>query len=326
MFGGLASGPVDSSEDIAAAPTAWSKRARLLGTAAVLLYMVYNATLIGLRPEHWLQAALALFLLHFRPATARFFWMAVPLFLVGILYDSLRLFARYRGPVHIEDLYRAELAYFGVPTPDGPMALPMYLAEHTAAFFDLICGLAYLLYLPETLLMAAFLFVFKRDHRRFRQLAWGFFLVNLLGIATWMVYPAAPPWYVMQHGFDFIPSAPPSSAGAARFDTLLGVSVFSSFYSRNANIFGAMPSLHCAYPTLVFWVTRRLGWGYALGTAAFALLVMFSAVYLQHHYVWDVLIGVVYASVTYLLVRYFTRPKPAPEPEQASAGSKGDSA
>lgn len=273
----------------------------------MLLYLAYNGAFIGLRPEHWIQAALALALIHTSARTLRFFLLAVPLFLVGILYDSLRLFAQYRGSVHIKDLYEAELHFFGVHTAEGLTALPMLLADHTHALLDLICGFAYLVYLPETIVMAAFLYVVKKDELRFQRLAWGFFFVNVFGIATWMIYPAAPPWYVMQHGFEFIANAPPSSAGAARFDALLGVHVFQAFYSRNANIFGAMPSLHCAYPTIVFLVCRRMGWGYAIGTAVFALTVMFSAIYLQHHYVWDVLVGVVFACLTYLLVRSFVR-------------------
>lgn len=109
-------------------------------------------------------------------------------------------------------------------------------------------------------------------------LAWGFLLVNLIGMFDWLVFPAAPPWYVAQYGAGPAQlDATPSAAGAARFDELLGVHYFADFYARSGNVFGAMPSLHVAYPTLVFLVLRervRLG---AIMALSFAIFVAFSA-------------------------------------------------
>ena len=47
-------------------------------------------------------------------------------------------------------------------------------------------------------------------------------------------------------------AALPSPAGTARFDALLGIHYFASFYARNTNVFGAMPSLHASYPFSTF--------------------------------------------------------------------------
>jgi membrane-associated phospholipid phosphatase len=130
-------------------------------------------------------------------------------------------------------------------------------------------------------------------------------LLNALGVVTYLLYPAAPPWYVMKYGpgpADM--AALPSPAGTARFDALLGISYFAKFYARNSNVFGAMPSLHAAYPTFVAWQVWRLGRGWRVGTVAFAAVVVFSAVYLQHHYILDVVAGVTAALVASAVVEY----------------------
>ena len=113
-----------------------------------------------------------------------------------------------------------------------------------------------------------------------------------------MLFPVAPPWYVAQYGLGpAVLEAIPSAAGAARFDELTGIKYFAAFYSRNPNVFGAMPSLHVAYPVIATLAVRDRGvrwWGPIF---LLALLVMFSAVYLNHHYIVDVIGGVIAAFI-----------------------------
>lgn len=94
----------------------------------------------------------------------------------------------------------------------------------------------------------------------------------------------------------------PSPAGTIRFDHLLGINYFQAFYSRNTNIFGAMPSLHVAYPVLVAFTVLGMGRRWVAGTTLFALLVAFSAVYLEHHWIWDVLFGALFGAAAFGLV------------------------
>ena len=91
----------------------------------------------------------------------------------------------------------------------------------------------------------------------------------------------------------------------ANVDRLLGVPYFQSFYGRSADVFGAVPSLHVAYPLLIViegWVLfgpvrRSLA---LLFTASMA----FAAVYLDHHYVIDVIWGMAYAVSIDLAFRF----------------------
>lgn len=265
------------------------------------LYLVWTAVMIGLRPEHFVIVAVFGFLF-WHPRTARFAYLALPFAAVGILYDNVRLLTDLRGPIHVADLYAAELRWFGVPTAAGREVLPLVLENYTHPVLDFVCGVTYLLYLPQTWICATVLFFV--DRRRFSLLGWVFLAVNLLGIGTWLLYPAAPPWYVKDYGLGpAVLDAAASAAGAARFDALLDIRFFESFYARSANVFGAMPSLHCAYPTLVFFVVAGLGRRWAIPAALFAGLMAFSAVYLQHHYVWDVVAGIAYAAAAYFVVQ-----------------------
>ncbi len=275
---------------------------RLGMSVGMPLFLVWTHAFIGLRTEHGAIALLFLALVWASRRSARFAVQALPFLAVGIAYDNLRLLLGLRGEIHVADLYALEKALFGVGSGEARQILPEFWRDHPVVFLDAVCGLAYITYLAESFLVGAYLFF--REPPRFSRLAWAFLLVNLMGMATYILYPAAPPWYVEQYGLGpAVLDAAPSAAGAARFDALFGVSVFASFYSRNANVFGAMPSLHCAYPTLVFAVTWRLGRAWRILTGAFLALVAFSAVYLRHHYVLDVLAGVTYAAVAYFAVR-----------------------
>ena len=124
---------------------------------------------------------------------------------------------------------------------------------------------------------------------------WAFFVVNILGYITYYVYPAAPPWYVAEYGFG--PArldVQASLAGCARFDEMTGLSFFKEWYGRSADVFGAIPSLHAAYPVLAAYYAFRVK-RLRILTVAFSILMAFSAVYLNHHYVIDVILGIGFA-------------------------------
>lgn len=288
------------------------QRWRWPALAGLATYVAWTAYFTGLRPEHIIIAGLFAGLFLWSTKSFEFGILCLPFLMVGVAYENLPLLFDLRGEVHVADLYAAEKAFFGI----GPQAqiLPEFFAAQNHAILDFFCGFAYITYLAESFLLGAY-FYFKHK-QRLRRLAWAFLLVNLMGMAVWILYPAAPPWYVAQHGLGpAVLDAAPSAAGAARFDALIGVGVFQSFYGRNANVFGAMPSLHCAYPTIVVLVSWSLGWRWRIPTIGFMLLVAFSAVYLQHHYVLDVLFGIIFALVAYWAVDHFLKRIQAPSQE-----------
>jgi membrane-associated phospholipid phosphatase len=270
---------------------------RVWPAALGLLYIAAVAALGGLRADHVFVGLLG-FLDLYNEKTRLFLAQFSPFILTGVIYDSMRYvyWQGIEGRVHVEEPHRLELSWFGIQglTPNE------WLDAHRSVFLDLACGFAYLVYVGEYLAIA-FLLFFRRRFDVLSAFALSFLLVNLLGFATYFIYPAAPPWYVTAFGYGPARTDVHSMAAAAsRFDVLLGTHFFDEMYGRGVDVYGAYPSLHVAYPLLAAWAAFRvpeLRWARIPAVCFFALMCL-SAVYLQHHYVIDVLLGVGYAAAT----------------------------
>lgn len=231
----------------------------------------------------------------------RFLKGGLALWITGVMLDNQRYWLHWRGPIHTGDLWDLDRALFPATVDGVASPWPAYFAAHPNVILDVLGGLAYATYLVEFFALLLVLFV-RRDWR-FERMAWAFFAVNALGCLLYVLYPAAPPWYVIEHGMGAANLASlPSAAGAARFDALLGVTLFTDFYARNPNVFGAMPSLHAAYPIVALWQVWHLGRPWRAASAAYAALIAFSAIYLSHHYILDVIAGVGVAVVVCVAV------------------------
>lgn len=278
----------------------------LLTTGGLGVYLLVMRLNGGNRPEQFLLCGLALVLLLGGEASRRFLLGMLPFLLYGLVYDLTHLtqpLVRYLH-VHVVEPYRFDQVLFGIRTAAGVLTPNEIFVRHHWPAVDLVTGLAYIFFIYWTLLFAVYLGLFRRDEEGRRLLArygWVFLLMNLVGFATYYVYPAAPPWYAADYGFGPANMAVHASpAAAVRFDALTGTRYFAEFYGRSADVFGAIPSLHASYPLLVFLYGRKLGKTWLdVSSFLFFLLVCFSAVYLQHHYVLDVLIGILYALVAW---------------------------
>ncbi|MFL5275382.1 MAG: phosphatase PAP2 family protein [Myxococcales bacterium] len=282
-------------------PSSTMKR-RVWPPAIGLCYIAAVALLGGVRSDHVLVGLLG-FLDLYNEKSRQFLRQFLPFMLTGAIYDSMRYFywPGIAGRVHVAGPYLLERSWFGISgkTPNE------WFAEHHWPALDLACGFAYLTYVGEYLALAFFLF-FRRREGMVRTLALAFLVVNVLGFITYFVYPVAPPWYVAQYGLgparvDIHPDA----AAATRFDQLLGTHFFDEMYGRGVDVYGAFPSLHVAYPLIAISASFRepaLRWA-RIPAVVFFLLMCLSAVYLQHHYVLDVLLGIAYAIATLALLR-----------------------
>jgi inositol phosphorylceramide synthase catalytic subunit len=282
-------------------PSRTMKR-RILPPAIGLAYIALVGILGGLRTDHVIVGLMGLLDLY-NEKSRLFLRQFFPFMATGAIYDSMHYFywPAIQGRVHVAGPWQRELSWFGIA---GQTPNEWFLAHHWPAL-DLASGFAYLTYVGEYLAVAFFLF-FRRRQGLLRRLALAFLVVNVLGFATYFIYPVAPPWYVTQYGFGPARIDVHSSAAAAsRFDQLLGTHFFDQIYGRGIDVYGAYPSLHVAYPLLAAWAvfrTRELRWARA-PAVGFFLLICLSAVYLQHHYVTDVLLGIAYAIGTLALLR-----------------------
>jgi len=262
------------------------------------------------------------------PRTRKLYVGLYPLGIVAVVYDAMR-FIQNLGispdNIHVCDLRNHELAWFGVGSGDARMTLQDYFLIHRSDLADLYCAVPYGTFIFVSIVFAIFLYM--RSFIALQRYTWTFLFLNLAGFVTYHVYPAAPPWYYHLTHNCIADLSTHASEGThlANVDRLLGIPYFRGFYGRSADVFGSVPSLHVAYPLLILiegWVlfgpVRR---GLAL---LFALSMCFAAVYLDHHYVIDVLLGLTYTIVIHLVFRgIFARMNHAPS---ATAGASVDAA
>ena len=304
-----------------ASPTAWllpsvTLRRRVGPPAIGLGYIAVIAVLGGLRIDHVFIGLLGLLDLY-NEKTRLFLEIFAPFILTGVIFDGMRYFywQGVAGRIHVAEPYLLEKAWFGV----GGRTLNELFSEHHGPLLDLACGFAYLSYVGEYLVLA-FVAFFRRRVDVARTMAPIFLLVNVLGYITYFVYPAAPPWYVARYGLG--PArldVQPEAAAAHRFDQLLGTHFFDAMYGRGVDVFGAFPSLHVAYPLIAAVLAFRVAeLRFARWPAvAFFLLMCLSAVYLQHHYAIDAVLGVLYALAALAAITAWERGRARARPAHA---------
>ncbi|MFN2548106.1 MAG: phosphatase PAP2 family protein [Myxococcales bacterium] len=257
------------------------------------VYLIVPALLRDLRPEHFLAVVLALVLSLWSDGSRRLARVGLPYVLYGVVYDSMRWYEDLiRSPViHLREPYDFDLRLFGIHglTPNE------WLQLHTSRILDFVCGLAYtpFFFIGESIILSIYM-AFSGRLRVGERFTWAFVIANFIGFSCYYIYPAAPPWYVADHGFVVDMTVHASPAGAIRFDHLIGIPLMQGFYGKSADVFGAIPSLHIVYPFLAMmygWRLRRFR-PFAIG---YFFLVCFSAVYLNHHYLLDIFVGLAIA-------------------------------
>ena len=265
-------------------------------------YLLLSALLIGFKVEQVILTVIFLSLYYLSVPTRKFVTAFSVFIVFWIVFDYMKAFPNYNyNPVHTGSLYELDKGLFGTYAADGSLiSLNEYWALHHTTALDIFTGFAYLCWMPVPLGFGVYLFYKKRPG--FLPFALTFLFVNLLGFVGYYLYPAAPPWYIQQYGFDVHLHTPGSTAGLSRFDSYFHVGIFRALYTQGSNVFAAMPSLHSAYPlvTLYYGIRNRVGW-----LNGFLLLVTvgiwFAAVYTSHHYVLDVGAGIICALTGILI-------------------------
>lgn len=238
----------------------------------------------------------------------------LPFIALLLAYELMRGLADDAGlPLHTIDLARADrfLAFGALPTKLLQDALRPASGVDTIA---VLATIVYMLHFVLPLATGFALWLWRRA--QYYDFVASLILLSLAGFVTYLLMPAAPPWYVASHGllngpdgyptiFYLKPGAFETLATALGFD---GRYVYSiAFGSVNPNAVAAFPSLHVAYPFLTFLVLRRafgrVGW-LAFG---YMLLVAFSVLYTGDHWLIDALAGIAYAYVAYYAVVHAPR-------------------
>jgi hypothetical protein len=224
----------------------------------------------------------------------------LPLVTILFVYDFLRGFAD--GLLfHAHELpqIRLERALFGRPIPTVWLQNHLFHGAHDLQWYDFAAYGVYITHFVLTPLVAAILWLFFHD--RFARYASMVCVLALTGFATYVLYPAVPPWMASNdHAIG------PTSRTVGLIWHEIPIAHFSSLFENGqhyANNVAALPSLHAAYSllvTLAIWplVPRWSRFLLALYPPAMA----FALVYTGEHYVVDCIAGWVYALFAYGIV------------------------
>lgn len=281
----VAQGPVVNTKSI------------LTVTILSIAYLILSTWVVGFKSD---QIVLVLIFnsCFYASGISRKFILGFSVFIVyWILFDYMKAFPNYTvSKVHIADLYNLEKHLFGINFNGNILTPNEYWKANSKSYLDVIGGLFYLCWIPVPLSFAAYLFF--KNRREFLCFAMTFFVVNLLGFVVYYAFPAAPPWYIQEHGFNFIANTPGNTGGLARFDHFFNAHIFQSIYQKGSNVFAAMPSLHSAYPIIVVYYAFRNHVG-AMKIVLITVMIgiWLTAIYTSHHYVLDVLAGMVTATI-----------------------------
>ena len=263
--------------------------------AIALIYILISGVLVGFKPGQLVLIGVFCIFYFSSPITRKFITGFLIFFAYWIIFDYMKAFPNYNyNHVHIADVYNLEKHLFGINYQGKLITVNEYWRLNSKTILDVCGGIFYLCWVPVPLAFAAYLFF--KDRRQFLYFSFTFLLVNLIGFITYYLYPAAPPWYVEFYGFNFHAGTPGNTAGLVRFDNFFHTGIFKSIYSQGSNVFAAMPSLHSAYPVVVLYygLKNRLG-AINIFFITVMLGIWFTAVYESHHYILDVLAGILCA-------------------------------
>jgi hypothetical protein len=148
-------------------------------------------------------------------------------------------------------------------------------------------------------MIAGFIF-WLTDRLYFKKFTFSLLVLSYSAFFTFILFPAMPPWMASNNGY--IPKLE-EVTGVVMANFLPTTISMPSVYSfMRANPVAAIPSLHAAFPFLIFLFifkrSRRVG----LMFVPYVLGVWFAVMYLGEHYLTDVLIGAIYALGAFLLV------------------------
>ncbi len=267
-------------------------------TAVVIVYFaIASAFMIRhgsfLSPDQFLIVGLLLALLLAKPLVFLKDWAPFVVLFLG--YEYLRGLAPQLGlRVHLTPMISFDRWLFGgIPTIQLQRAL---YDPHHLHFYDYLFTVVYMLHfiLP---LVFAFL-IWMRDRSKYHRFVAALITLSFAGFITYMLYPAGPPWMAAQKGL--IP--PVQDVFATTLGAFVTPGGVPTVYRIMApNLVAAMPSLHAAYPFLVYLFLVRFYGKKGHLFLPYVLLVWVSIVYTGQHYVVDALVGALYALVTFLV-------------------------
>jgi hypothetical protein len=214
----------------------------------------------------------------------------LPLAAVLLAYDASRGLADGLGAtVHVTEPAAADRWLAG-----GALPTVVLQQQWDAPWWEALASLVYGSHFVVTPLVLGVLWVRNRQRWvRYARLVIG---LSAAGLATYVLYPAAPPWLAAKDGViepvQRLSGAGWEVLGLPRAGALLADS------QGQVNQVAAVPSLHTAFAVLtclVLYPLAQRAWQRA-GLVAYPVLMALVLVWSGEHYVIDTLLGAAYAA------------------------------
>ena len=240
---------------------------------------------------------------------------------VGFLYvyDLSRGVADKLGmPVHVTEPLAAEKWLFNGTVPTSFLQDHFYDPD-AIRWYDTVVSLVYFSHFFVVWIVAAVLYIRSRD----AWVPWArrILMLSYAGLVTYVLYPAAPPWYAANSGL-----IPGVDRIATRGWDNLGLHGAGAIITRGqaqANLVAAIPSLHAAFTAmLTAFVWPKLGKVGRVLMVIYTLAMAVSLVYGGEHYVVDVLIGYLYVVIVLVLASWWERRKERRQPARLDGGDE----
>jgi hypothetical protein len=216
-----------------------------------------------------------------------------------LVYDLLRGVADSVFAPHVWPQLRVDEWLFAGTVPTVWLQQHLWHGDHDLRWWDYAAWGVYLTHFFGTLVVAGLLWLWWHD--RFLRYAAMVATLAALGFATYVLFPAVPPWLASEDGF-----LEPTTRLVPIVWSHIPIEHFSTLFEKGrhyANDVAAVPSLHAAYALLITLYLWRLVPRWArVPLALYPLAMSWALVYSAEHYVSDCLLGWVYAVAAYLAV------------------------
>lgn len=256
----------------------------------------------GLRSEIVIVLTLVTILAMATPRSKAFLVTAAPGLGIAVGYEAIR----YVRPLFVtaERVLGCELREWELRlvSLDGDTTAADYFNVVHTPLLDLVFAIPYVGFWGIAIVYCTALFFInvERANHYLRVLA----LTHAIAFVIWLAVPAAPPWYIRTFGCEIDIDALPNAAALLRVDQLLGISYFETFYSRAPTVFGALPSLHCAFAAVgLVTAWRDGGWLERSAHIGYTLWMVLASAYLDHHWLLDGMLGIALALLANALIR-----------------------
>lgn len=262
---------------------------------------------IGITPDRYIFVLL--FAALFLHKTKQFLIDWIPFVFILLSYDFLRGLSPFlNSRVNYLPQINFDQMLFG--TSSSGFFQKYLFQTGSLHWYDYLAAIFYFLHFALPLAFGFILWLQNRS--KFRIFSMSLIVLSYGAFLTYVLFPAAPPWLSSEKGL-IEPITKILNLVLSSFPQAFQLpTVYEKF---NPNTVAAIPSLHAAYPFLIFLVGFDIYKLKALFFLPYVLFGFFALMYLGEHFLLDILIGMLYASLSFLsvklLFRRYTKPESA---------------